>query len=134
MNFKKDNQFLVEFNYSSLTDIVFLLLIFFLLTSSFIVQSGIKVKLPTSHQEEIKPRDTVSITLTAEGQYYFNDRQTTIQELPALLQQAYQKNGDQVVELRADGAAEISQLIAAMDMAKIVGYERLSIVTERRRE
>ena len=134
MNFKKDNQFLVEFNYSSLTDIVFLLLIFFLLTSSFIVQSGIKVKLPTSHQEEIKPRDTVSITLPAEGQYYFNDRQTTIQELPALLQQAYQKNGDQVVELRADGAAEISQLIAAMDMAKIVGYERLSIVTERIRE
>ena len=134
MNFKKDNQFLVEFNYSSLTDIVFLLLIFFLLTSSFIIQSGIKVKLPTSHQEEIKPRDTVIITLTADGLYYFNERQTTIQELPALLQQAYQKNGDQVVELRADGAAEISQLIAAMDMAKIVGYERLSIVTERIRE
>ena len=134
MNFKKDNQFLVEFNYSSLTDIVFLLLIFFLLTSSFIIQSGIKVKLPTSHQEEIKPRDTVIITLTADGLYYFNERQTTLQELPALLQQTYRQNGDQVVELRADGAAEISQLIAAMDMAKIVGYERLSIVTERIRE
>lgn len=134
MNFKKENQFLITFNYSSLTDIVFLLLIFFLLSSSFIVQSGIKVRLPTSHQEEIKPRETVSITLTAEGLYYFNDRQTTLQELPALLQQSWQQYGDQIVELKADGAAEISQLVAAMDMAKIVGYERLSIATERKRE
>jgi biopolymer transport protein ExbD len=131
MDFKTENKLLVSFNYSSLTDIVFLLLIFFLLSSSFIVQSGIKVRLPTSHQEEVKQRENVTITLTKEGVYFFNDRKTTLQELPAMLQKAYQEQGDRVVVLKADAAAKIEQLVSAMDMAKIVGYERFSIATER---
>jgi biopolymer transport protein ExbD len=54
-----------------------------------------------------------------------------VQELPALLQKSFQEHGDQVVVLKADAAAKIDQLVQAMDMAKIVGYERFSIATER---
>ena len=67
MKFKTENKLLTAFNFSSLTDIVFLLLIFFLLSSTFIVQPGIKVKLPKSETTEITSDKNITISIARDG-------------------------------------------------------------------
>ena len=70
MKFKMQNEPLSIFSYSSLTDIVMLLLIFFLLTSQFVVQTGVKVKLPSSKTNEKTSPSRLVVTLTAAGAIY----------------------------------------------------------------
>ena len=70
MKIRAENKVLDTFSFSSLTDIVLLLLIFFLLSSSFIIQPGIKVKLPVSDTAESTNEKSITITLTKKGLIY----------------------------------------------------------------
>jgi len=134
MNLKVENKLLTTFNFSSLTDIIFLLLIFFLLSSTFIVQPGIKVRLPKSETTEMTSEKNIIISITRDGSYYLDEERVTLSSLPALLQQKFAFGTEQVVVIKADRDVTLQSAVDVMDISKNVGFERFSIATEPKSE
>ena len=131
MKFNTSNEPLAMFSYSSLTDIVMLLLIFFLLTSQFVIQTGVKVKLPGSKTNEQTSPSQLIVTLTAGGGIYAGKDEVTINELPARL--ALMKGGtrEQNLIIRADKTIAIDLVIKVIDAAKATGIDKFTIQTEK---
>lgn len=131
MKFKPSKEPLSIFAYSSLTDIVMLLLIFFLLTSQFVIQTGVKVKLPGSKTNEQSEPSRMVVTLTSGGGVYAGDEEISIDQLPAKLgEMKAQINQDNLV-IRADKTVAIDLVIKVIDAAKISGIEKFTIETEK---
>lgn len=134
MNLKVENKPLATFQLASLTDIVLLLLIFFLLSSSFIIQPGIKVKLPQSTTSEVTSEKNVMVSITRDGTYYLNEERVTLTSLPALLQQKFVYGKEQIVVIKADREVTLQTAVDIMDIAKGVGFDKFSIATEPKNE
>jgi len=130
MKIRPQNKILDTFSFSSLTDIVLLLLIFFLLSSTFIIQPGIKVKLPVSTTAESTNDKSISITLTKNGDIYLNQDKTSFSDLPAKWNQLMALNPDQAIIIRADKGVTIERTVAILDIGKRVGASNFNIATE----
>ena len=130
MKFSTVHKPLSAFSHSSLTDIVFLLLIFFLLSSSFVIQSGIKIQLPRSAAAEQETQRQIVVTVTEKGAIYLNDRQVGTETLGSQLAPLLQKDRDKVVIIKADQMVSLQSAVQVMDIAKGVGAMRLVIATQ----
>ena len=131
MKFNTSNEPLAIFSYSSLTDIVMLLLIFFLLTSQFVIQTGVKVKLPGSKINEQAAPSQLIVTLTARGGIYAGKDEVTVDELPARLALMKGERKDQNLIIRADKSVAVDLVIKVTDAAKATGIDKFTIQTEK---
>lgn len=131
MKFQMSNKPLNVFNFSSLTDIVLLLLIFFLLTSQFVIQTGVKVQLPGSRYNEQSTPSRLIVTLTGEDRVFLGQDETTIQELPAKLSQGLERAPEKNLIIRADKAVNIDMVVQVIDAAKGIGIDKFTIETEK---
>ncbi|WP_192820824.1 biopolymer transporter ExbD [Rufibacter sp. LB8] len=129
MNLRSKNRISAEFSMSSMTDIIFLLLIFFMLTSNFVTPSGLPVTLPTSKASEIVMQK-ISVTISKDLQYLMNDQPTTVEALPALLEQALAgtEPGEGVVVLHVDKAVPVEHFVKVAGIANNL-KARVSIAT-----
>ncbi|MHB9030658.1 MAG: ExbD/TolR family protein [Candidatus Latescibacterota bacterium] len=109
--------------------IIFLLLIFFLLSSTFVLQPGVKVQLPVTTTTDISSEKSIVVSLTKDGAVYLNDEQVNKLELGALLRQKILDIGKPILILRADKAVTVESLVEIMDIAKTAGGDRLVIAT-----
>jgi len=135
MDFREDmqtNKPLMHFSQSSLTDIVLLLLIFFLLTSSFVSNFGIKVNVPKAESGVQNEPQFVAVTITDEGQFYVGDRAEPVSEamLVNAMRQEYQRNPQATIVIRADKKAIIDDAVRVMNVAKALNM-KIVIATER---
>ena len=80
MRLKTKNKVSPNFNMSSMTDIVFLLLIFFMLTSTLVSPNALKLLLPNSKSKTLE-KQTLSVSITEEIEYYIENRQVNIEDL-----------------------------------------------------
>jgi biopolymer transport protein ExbD len=133
MKFRMSNQPLSIFQYSSLTDIVFLLVIFFLLTSQFVIQTGVKVKLPGSKTNEPSTHSMLVVTLTAGGGVYAGEEEISIDQLPARLNVMKAGIKDDNLIIRADKSVPVDLVIKVIDAARSSGIDKFTIETERER-
>lgn len=124
------NKPLALFSYSSLTDIVLLLLIFFLLTSSFIATSGIKVNLPAASATQPMDRNRIVITLRTAGGIFLNDAPVTNAELGARLKALLTDPANQVVILASDKDVPLERAVFVLDAARRQGAARFFISTK----
>ena len=131
MKFNTSNEPLAIFSYSSLTDIVMLLLIFFLLTSQFVIQTGVKVKLPGSKTNEQTAPSQLIITLTAGGGIYAGKDEVTVAELPGRLALMKGEGKEQNLIIRADKTVPVDLVIKVIDAAKATGIDKFTIQTEK---
>jgi len=131
MKLQTEKKLLKDFNFVSMTDMVLLLLIFFLLSSSYIVQPGIKVRLPKSDTTETSSDRPITLTITRSGAHYLNEERVSLTSLPALLQQKLIGDPQQLIVIKTDQEVTVQQIIQVMDIAKQVGGERFMIGTER---
>jgi biopolymer transport protein ExbD len=122
-----------EVNLTSLIDVVLLLLIFFMVTTSFVRETEIRLKLPEA--ETAPPMsfdDAVEITITADGDYLIDGRQT-INRRPITLRRALAdvagERRDQTIIIRADARASHQAVVTAMDVAGRLGFMRINIAT-----
>ena len=129
MTFKTENKLLDIFNFSSLTDIVLQLLIFFLLSSSFVMQTGIKVQLPKAEAAESQSGRNIIITLTDTGNLYLNGDQVTLSTLGSKLMGFVGREKDQVVVIKADKTVSLQRTVEVIDIAKAVGAGKFMIAT-----
>lgn len=134
MNFrpdrKEDN---VEINLTPLIDVVFLLLIFFMVSTTFDRHAKLKVQLPeASAKMEQKQEDPIVLSIDANGKYYINDRQVVNTQLDTLKKALLKSIGDKkdvALVLRADAKTPHQSVVRAMDAASQLGLTRLSIAT-----
>jgi biopolymer transport protein ExbD len=123
-----------EVNLTSLIDVVLLLLVFFMVSTSFVKRAELNVMLPQTSQESVteKPPLTVEITVTAEGAYYVEDR-ALINSDPDTLRRAIEdvagKNRKIPVTIRADAQATHQSVVTAMDVAGRLGFVHINIAT-----
>jgi biopolymer transport protein ExbD len=134
MKFKMSSEPLSIFSYSSLTDIVMLLLIFFLLSSQFINQSGVKVKLPGSKMSPESVQSLLVVTVTEAGTIYAGNKEVGIGQLAAELTVLKSSTSDDNLIIMADKTVTIEILIKVIDAAKVAGIEKFTIQTEKEKQ
>jgi len=115
MNLSSKHKVQAAFSMSSMTDIIFLLLIFFMLTASFVTPSGLPVNLPSSKSSTIVMQK-VSVTITKDLRYYVDDQRTNIRRLPDDLKAAL-KGREGVVVLHVDKSVPTEYLINVASIA-----------------
>ncbi|MBA9077417.1 MULTISPECIES: ExbD/TolR family protein [Rufibacter] len=130
MNLRSKNKVNPDFNMSSMTDIIFLLLIFFMLTSSFVTPTGMPVSLPSSASTSIVMEKT-NVTITKDLQYFLNDQPTSLEALPAALEQALSgtEQGQGVVVLNVDKSVPVEYFVKVAGMAAKLNA-KISIAAE----
>ena len=114
----------------SFTDVIFLLLIFLLISSNFITHSGIKVDLPGSNSQQNEFNKNISLTLTKNNEIFINNEVVGWEELPEVLNRKLIDDPEQVVVVRADETVELKNVVRLLDIAKLSGTNRFFIATE----
>jgi biopolymer transport protein ExbD len=109
-----------------LINCVFLLLIFFLLTSSFIFQPGIKISLPKAVTSEVIRENTVVITITSDNRFYLNETPVTLLELKSKLEKTPTVES---VLIKADRDVILSKVVKIWDFCRDLGIKQVNIAT-----
>src|SRR3989339_1973651 len=130
MKFESPHKLISAFNFSSLTDIVMLLLIFFLLSSQFVLQTGVKVKLPGAKNNEQAQATNFSVTITDQGRIYVGSDEVSINALAGKLS-SIRKSESENLTIRADKSVKIDIIIKVIDAAKGIGIDKFTIQTEK---
>ncbi len=128
MDLKSKHKVNPTFSMSSMTDIIFLLLIFFMLTSNFITPSGLPVNLPSSKKSTIVMQK-VTVTITPDLQYYVNAQRTTIGGIEGLLRNEL-AGQDGVVVLHIDKEVPVEHLVRVAGIATSLNA-KVTIATSR---
>lgn len=121
-----------EIGIAALVDCVLLLLIFFLLTSSFSERLGIKISLPGSDTARAAEQETLDIIVAESGEITFMGAVMEIGELSAALKEAIEKEGKKPVFLLADGSVSIERAAEIIDCVRAEGIESVAIATRRK--
>ena len=118
---------LKQIDIAPLIDIVFQLLIFFMLTSSFVMQPGIKVNLPKAVTSEVVKYENIEILINSENVTYLNGKIVTMQEIKAFLKEAGKRG--QTVLIKADARASLGRVVEIWDLARDSGIAQVNIAT-----
>lgn len=120
-----------EINLTPLIDVVFLLLIFFMVTTTFVRQAGLEITLPEADAERSEPPpETLELAVDAEGEYYVGDQALVNRQRATLiraLEEALAEREITGIVVRADADAPHRAVVRALDAAGQVGIERVSI-------
>ena len=126
-NFSSGRKAMTAFSLASLTDIVLLLLIFFLLTSSFVTQNGLRVTLPDVASAAPLEQEYVAVQIDAEGLFYVEDREVDRDSLTQAVEAV--REGRTTLAVFADSLATIAELADVASTASALDM-RVSIATE----
>ena len=132
MALKRKRRITAEFSMASMTDMIFLLLIFFMLTSTVVVPNAIKVVLPQSAQQT-SAKPLTRVTIDAGLKYYVayggqKERRVDFDEITPFLQQCYSKEPDIYVALYADESIPYKEVVKVLDIANRNSF-RMILVT-----
>ena len=127
MHFTKKRRLISPRESSAMTDIVFLLLIFFLLSSSFILQTGIKVDLPEVTRVERQTQKDVVVTITAEEEVHLDGVRVPWNQFRSRLQERLEASSTKTVIIKGDAAVRLGRTVQVMDLARQVGARQLAI-------
>ena len=116
MKLSSRNKVSPEFNMSSMTDLVFLLLIFFMLTSTLVTPAALDVVLPKSKAQTVK-KATISVTIDKDFQYSVGPNVVSVDEIETYLLQEVAKNAESVVVLRVAESVPTGKTVQIMDIA-----------------
>ncbi len=130
MEFERTRHRQIELSITPLIDIVFLLLIFFMLTSHFLLDEGIKIDLPPARTSEVESTRDLVIFLESDGRILFQDQVTRLEDIESLLSAELQEDPGQTVMIRADRAVILEKAVGIMDAVKASGASRMMLATE----
>jgi len=116
MSLRSKNKVSANFSMSSMTDIVFLLLIFFMLTSTLVSPNALKLLLPNSKARTLE-KQTISISITPEIEYYIEDEKFPFNQLENQLKQRLDNEQEPAIVLHADKTVDIEFAVKVMDIA-----------------
>lgn len=135
MNFRKKNhRETSQLDMTPLVDVVFNLLIFFMLSTTFVTTPGIKINLPEASSKELKVQEKeVRIALTKSGKIYLNRKLVSLGDVRNILKRKARINPKMLVIIQADEQVIHGKVVQIMDIAKTSGLNKLAIATRPRR-
>ena len=116
MSLRSRNKVSANFNMSSMTDIVFLLLIFFMLTSTLVSPNALKLLLPSSQAKTLE-KQTISISITEDIKFYINDKVVTEKTIEQELKLLCNNEKEPGIILHTDKTVPIKHVVKIMDIA-----------------
>lgn len=117
-------------NLTSLIDIIFLLLIFFMLTSHFVKEEVINIDLPDAESgESIENIEQIEVVINEHNEIMINNQPVDIEQLEELLRDELKTREEKVVRIRGDEAVDLGQAIDVFDAARKAGAQGIDIVT-----
>lgn len=129
MEFKGEKKIHIHLNIAPLIDIVFLLLIFFMLSAHFVTQPGIKITLPAAVTAKLHPEEEVIIFISEDNKLYLNEEPVALENLVIRLKAKIEEFKTKTVIIKADEKINLGLAVKVMDMAKQAEAEGLVIST-----
>ena len=133
MNFPKRKAVKTDINLTPLIDIVFLLLIFFMLISNFVKEQSLDIELPQSSKTtQVDDDKTIIVSIDKSGQLYINGMKTTKSFLSTSLKGQLETSKTKEVYINGDKSTKLQDIIYIMDISKKSGAKSVSIKTEQK--
>lgn len=134
MNFQPRHEQEIDVNLTPLIDVVFLLLIFFMVSTTFVRESEIDLTLPEASEEQRDvPLDKIDIAVDKNGQYFVNGQaliNAQLDTMKSALRELITSDGDPIVIISADAQASHQSVVTVMDAARQVGLVRITFPTK----
>lgn len=133
MNFRKQRKSRgpVVLEITPLVDIVFLLLIFFLLTATYVKNPHLDINLPKASIKEISShKKDIEIVIRNSGELRYDNKEVSIEQLDGILRAEYSQNDDTIIVVRADKDSRHGKVVDVMDLAKRIGFNKLAIAIQ----
>lgn len=120
----------IHLNIAPLIDVVFLLLIFFMLSSHFVVQPGIRLTLPTATMAKLHPEEDIIVFIGSDNSLYLNEEKIVLDDLFGKLCNKLNESEKKSVVIKADEKIDLGLAVKVMDIAKQAKAEGLIISTK----
>ncbi len=130
MNMFQEQEENEEINMTPMLDVVFILLIFFIVTASFVKEAGIEVNRPEAATAVKKERANILVAISDTGEIWINKRQVDIRSVQANIERLKAENPQGTVVIQADKKATTDTLIKVMDAARAAGVFDVSIAAQ----
>ncbi|BCS89931.1 ExbD/TolR family protein [Pseudodesulfovibrio sediminis] len=130
MKFERRKRYSALLDIAPLVDVIFLLLLFFMLTSRMVSAPAIVIDLPQSRTAEVQTSSEVIITITDQGELFLGDTPVILDDFVETLRACLQQKDTPVVHLRVDHEVEVGLLVSIVDCVKMSGCASFSIETE----
>ena len=111
-------------------DVVFIMLIFFIVTASFVKETGIDINRPDAATAERKERGNILVAITATDQVWIDRRQVDVRAIRANIERLHAENPQGAVVIQADKNSKNGLLVQVMDAARLVGVDNISLAAE----
>ena len=119
-----------EVNLTPMLDVVFIMLIFFIVTASFVKEAGIDVNRPSAATAERKEKGNILVAISANNQIWIDRRQVDPRALRANIERMHAENPNGAVVIQADEESKNKLLVLVMDAARMAGVKNVSIAAE----
>jgi biopolymer transport protein ExbD len=129
MQFREKTKKRVNINITSLIDVLFLLLIFFMVSSTFLEQPGMKLDLPKTSTHDITRQESYTLFITKDEALYLNEEPVPIKNLPDRLKKISSETKEGVI-LKADEKTRYGFVVEVMDLVKQSGIKKLIVATQ----
>jgi biopolymer transport protein ExbD len=124
----------VEINMGPLIDMVFLLLIFFVVTTSFVKEAGIDVQKSTAATAQVKERGNILIGVTHEGEIFMEGKRVDIRSIRPLIERSLAEDPESGVVIVADKRSQTGDVVQVMDQCRLAGAKDVSLAAKRQEE
>ena len=121
-----------EIQITPLIDMVFILLIFFVVTTSFVSETGLRIQRPQSSSSQTLPRESVSVVVSADGQIMVDGRQAGLFSVRPLLEIRLRSQPGLAVVIVSDKEVSVDRLVQVMDEVRAAGITEVALATEGR--
>jgi biopolymer transport protein ExbD len=121
----------VAIDMAPLIDMTFLLLIFFMVTTSFVKETGIDVMRSTAATAEVKEHGSVMIGVTADGDVYMEGKKIDLRSVRSLVERALAEDPDAGVVVVADKDSNTGDVVKVMDQCRLAGAKNVSLAAKR---
>jgi biopolymer transport protein ExbD len=118
-------------NMAPLIDLIFLLLIFFMVTTSFVKETGIDVQRPTASTAVLKDKGNILIGVDPNGRIFFEKKQIDIRSVRAHVERCLAENPEGSIVIVADKTSYTGIVVRVMDQCRLAGAKNISIATAR---
>ncbi len=121
----------VDVNMSPMVDMTFLLLIFFLVSTSFVKESGIDVQRSTAATAEVKASASIMIGVSGDGEVWMEGKKVDVRSVRGLVERALAEDPDSGVVVVADKTSETGDVVQVMDQCRLAGAGNVSLAAKR---
>ena len=129
MQFSEKPKRKVRINITSLIDVLFLLLIFFMVSSTFLEQPGMKLDLPEAKSFEVESQEELVLHISPDGSLFLGEEPTTTDSLLSFLEKEVEGGEQRPLILKADQEVMHGRVVEIMDIAKQAGVRKLVVAT-----